>query len=66
MSLLRFANFYKKRTIKRYKFQQYPELEHKKLKKNISLYNDVNPENILIYAGSDEALKDIFQLFFRL
>lgn len=41
----------------------YPNLDHSRLKEKLSSYNQVDQNNILIYAGSDEALSDIFSAF---
>ena len=41
----------------------YPNQNHTQLIGAIARYNNVQKDNILIYAGSDEALKDIFTVF---
>ena len=41
----------------------YPNLDHSRLKEKLSSYNQVDQNNILIYAGSDEALSIIFSFF---
>tara|TARA_B100000579_G_C22842364_1_gene862333 strand:- start:1940 stop:2998 length:1059 start_codon:yes stop_codon:yes gene_type:complete len=41
----------------------YPKNDNVELKSRIAKYNNVDEENILVYAGSDEALNDIFSVF---
>ena len=41
----------------------YPNQNQDELISSIAKYNNVQQDNILIYAGSDEALKDIFTIF---
>ena len=53
----------KELSIENFHTSTYPNQNQTELIKAISNYNNVQQDNILIYAGSDEALKDIFTVF---
>jgi histidinol-phosphate aminotransferase len=48
---------------KQINFRLYPDITQQQLKSKISEYVDVPKENIEVYNGSDDALKDIFSVF---
>ena len=53
----------KKLNIETFNTNTYPNQNQDELVSSIAKYNNVQQDNILIYAGSDEALKDIFTIF---
>lgn len=53
----------KELNIENFNTNTYPNQNHTQLIGAIARYNNVQKDNILIYAGSDEALKDIFTVF---
>ncbi|GIR20129.1 hypothetical protein CM15mP35_03900 [bacterium] len=53
----------KELNIKNFNTNTYPNQNQDELISSIAKYNNVQQDNILIYAGSDEALKDIFTIF---
>ena len=50
----------KELNIENFNTNTYPNQNQDELISSIAKYNNVQQDNILIYAGSDEALKDIF------
>ncbi len=53
----------KELNIETFNTNTYPNQNQDELISSIAKYNNVQQDNILIYAGSDEALKDIFTIF---